>query len=90
MDRVGEHSKFTNRSINDVKVIRRTDNSKINDREVFNAVSEDYSFTIKIDTYVPYVCGAVHDGHQFRKELWSNCIHTEYERWFEEDQQQRK
>ena len=58
---------------------------KINDREVFNAVSEDYSFTIKIDTYVPYVCGAVHDGHQFRKELWSNCIHTEYERWFEED-----
>ncbi|MGB0891553.1 MAG: N-formylglutamate amidohydrolase [Flavobacteriaceae bacterium] len=53
--------------------------------ETFEAVSNDYSFTIKIDKYVPYVCGAVHDGHQFRKELWDNCIHTEYERWFEED-----
>ena len=48
-------------------------------------VSNDYSFTLKIDEYVPYACGAVHDGHQFRKELWDNCIHTEYERWFEED-----
>ena len=58
---------------------------KINKQEIFEAVSLDYSFTIKIDEYVPYVCGAVHDGHQFRKELWDNCIHTEYERWFEED-----
>ena len=59
--------------------------SKIKNEEVFHAVSEDYSFTLKIDDYVHYVCGAVHDGHQFRKELWDNCIHTEYERWFEED-----
>lgn len=59
--------------------------NKIKSEEKFEAVSSDYSFTIKIDNYVPYVCGAVHDGHQFRKELWSNCIHTEYERWFEED-----
>jgi hypothetical protein len=51
----------------------------------FEAVSNDYSFTIKIDSYVPYACGAVHDGHQFRTELWDNCLHTEYERWFEED-----
>lgn len=51
----------------------------------FEAVTEDYSFTLKIENYVPYVCGAVHDGHQFRKELWENCTHTEYERWFEED-----
>lgn len=58
---------------------------KIKNEETFEAVSNDYSFTIKIDKYVPYVCGAVHDGHQFRKELWDNCIHTEYERWFEED-----
>ena len=27
----------------------------------------------------------MHDGHQFRKELWENCLHTEYERWYEED-----
>lgn len=51
----------------------------------FEAVVEDYSFTIKIEDYVPYVCGAVHDGHQFRKELLENCLHTEYDRWFEED-----
>ncbi|MDT0558812.1 N-formylglutamate amidohydrolase [Ichthyenterobacterium sp. W332] len=59
--------------------------SKIEAEETFHAVSEDYSFTLKIDTYVHYVCGAVHDGHQFREELWDNCIHTEYERWYEED-----
>lgn len=59
--------------------------TKISNEEVFEAVSSDYSFTIKIENYVPYVCGAVHDGHQFRKELWENCMHTEYERWYEED-----
>jgi hypothetical protein len=58
---------------------------KIEQEEIFEAVSDDYSFTLKIEEYVPYACGAVHDGHQFRKELWSNCLHTEYERWFEED-----
>ncbi|MDO1500620.1 N-formylglutamate amidohydrolase [Winogradskyella maritima] len=59
--------------------------SKIKNQEIFHAVAEDYSFTLKIDNYVHYVCGAVHDGHQFRKELWENCLHTEYERWYEED-----
>ncbi|WP_439153060.1 N-formylglutamate amidohydrolase [Winogradskyella sp.] len=58
---------------------------KINAEETFHAVSDDYSFTLKIDEYVPFACGAVHDGHQFRKELWDNCLHTEYERWYEED-----
>jgi len=58
---------------------------KIEFEEPFEAVADDYSFTLKIDAYVPYVCAAVHDGHQFRKELWDNCLHTEYERWFEED-----
>jgi hypothetical protein len=58
---------------------------KIENEEVFSAVAEDYSLTLKIDKYVPYVCGAVHDGHQFRKELWDKCLHTEYERWYEED-----
>ncbi len=59
--------------------------SKINKEETFHAVSDDYSFTLKIDSYVHYACGAVHDGHQFRKELWDNCLHTEYDRWYEED-----
>ncbi|MGV6831106.1 MAG: N-formylglutamate amidohydrolase [bacterium] len=59
--------------------------SKINRSETFDAIAEDYSFSLKIDTYVPYVCGAVHDGHQFRKELWDNCLHSAYDRWYEED-----
>lgn len=59
--------------------------SKIINKECFHAVVDDYSFTLKIDAYTPYVCGAVHDGHQFRKGLWNNCTHSEYERWFEED-----
>jgi len=59
--------------------------TKINNEDCFHAVSSDYSFTLKIENYVHYVCGAVHDGHQFRKELWDNCLHTEYDRWYEED-----
>ncbi|MEM8847530.1 MAG: N-formylglutamate amidohydrolase [Bacteroidota bacterium] len=51
----------------------------------FEAVSSDYSFTIKVEAYVPFLCGAVHDGHQFRPSLWENCKHSEYERWYEED-----
>jgi len=59
--------------------------TKINAGETFEAVSSDYSFTLKIADYVPFVCGAVHDGHHFRPSLWDNCLHTEYERWYEED-----
>ena len=58
---------------------------KIQSQELFEAVAEDYSFTLTINEYVPFLCGAVHDGHQFRRSLWENCIHTEYERWYEED-----
>ncbi len=57
----------------------------IKNEECFEAVSEDYSFTLKIEDYAPHVCGAVHDGHQFRQSLWEDCLHTEYERWYEED-----
>ncbi|NQX85949.1 MAG: N-formylglutamate amidohydrolase [Flavobacteriaceae bacterium] len=60
---------------------------KIAQEDAFHAVSDDYSFTLKIEAYVPYICGAVHDGHQFRKDLWENCLHTEYDRWYEEDPQ---
>ena len=59
--------------------------NKIEAEEHFHAVAEDYSFTLKIESYVPYACAAIHDGHQFRKELWENCLHSEYDRWFEED-----
>lgn len=57
----------------------------IENEKTFHAVADDYSFTLKIDEYVPYACAAIHNGHQFRKELWDNCIHSEYERWYEED-----
>ena len=46
---------------------------KIEAEEIFHAIASVYSFTIKIEDYVPYVCTAIHDGHQFRKELWENC-----------------
>ncbi|RDY61481.1 N-formylglutamate amidohydrolase [Flagellimonas nanhaiensis] len=59
--------------------------NSIKSETCFEAVSEDYSFSIKIDSYVPFVCGAVHDGHQFRKSLWENCLHSQYDRWYEED-----
>ena len=58
---------------------------KIHNEDLFHAVADDYSLTLKIDNYVHYACAAIHNGHQFRKELWENCIHTEYERWYEED-----
>jgi len=58
---------------------------KIKQQQTFEAVSDDYSFTLKIEDYSHYICGAVHDGHQFRSSLWENCLHTEYERWYEED-----
>jgi hypothetical protein len=51
----------------------------------FEAVLDDYSLSIKIEHYVPFACAAIHDGHQFRKELWGQCLHTAYERWYEED-----
>lgn len=59
--------------------------NNIGEGKTFEAVSDDYSFSIKIESYAPYICAAVHDGHQFRKSLWSSCLHTEYERWYEED-----
>jgi hypothetical protein len=58
---------------------------RIEREETFHAVLEDYSFSIKIDDYVPYVCAAVHNGHHFSKDLWKNCWHTKHERWYEED-----
>lgn len=58
---------------------------RIEREETFHAVASDYSFSIKIEDYVPYACAAVHDGHHFSKDLWDNCTHTEYDRWYEED-----
>ncbi len=59
--------------------------AKIGSEEPFEAVAHDYSFTLKIEEYTHFLCAAVHDGHQFRKELWDKCLRTAYERWYEED-----
>ncbi|WP_292891119.1 N-formylglutamate amidohydrolase [Nonlabens sp.] len=59
--------------------------TRIENKECFHAVVEDYSFSIKIEDYVPYACAAIHNGHHFSKDLWDNCSHTEYDRWYEED-----
>ncbi len=58
---------------------------RIEKGDCFHAVAQDYSFTLKIESYAPYFCGAVHNGHHFRSSLWEKCTHSEYERWYEED-----
>ena len=58
---------------------------KINSGEIFEAVPVDYSFHLKIRDYIPYVCAAIHAGHNFRNNLKDKIIHSEYERWYEED-----
>ena len=57
----------------------------IRSEKPFEAVAADYSFQLKVNSYAPYICAAVHDGHQFRKSLWDICTHSAYERWYEED-----
>jgi hypothetical protein len=58
---------------------------RIENEDTFHAVIDDYSFSIKIEDYVPYACAAVHDGHYFSPDLWDNCLHTAHDRWYEED-----
>jgi len=53
--------------------------------KTFKATSDDKSFSIKIDRYVPYVCTAIHDGSNVRTELLGKIALDEYERWYEED-----
>lgn len=82
---MGKFIRFTHKVIVVIKLSVDQIIAKIKEEEPFHAVSSDYSFTIKIDEYVHYACAAVHDGHQFRKELWEYCLHSEYDRWYEED-----
>ena len=68
-----------------IKLSYREIIDKIEREETFHAVADDYSFSIKIDDYVPFACAAIHNGHNLDKELWKNCHHTEHDRWYEED-----
>lgn len=58
---------------------------KIQEADIFEAEASDGSFQISISEYVPYVCTAIHEGHQLRDELKEKIIHSDYERWYEED-----
>jgi uncharacterized protein (TIGR02421 family) len=51
----------------------------------FSAVTHDGAFTISIDDYVPFICTAIHNGHNLRPSLRNNMILTREERWQEED-----
>lgn len=45
----------------------------------------DGSFSLKVEAYTPAICTAIHDGHNFSKELVSHCALSEDERLYEED-----
>ena len=58
---------------------------KISSEEPFEAVPTDRSFHIKIRDYIPFVSAAIHAGNKFRNNLVNKVIHSDYERWYEED-----
>lgn len=58
---------------------------KIKKGVTFEAFSEDNSFFIKVEKYVPYLCTAIHAGHNLRPELAKKTALSDYQRWFEED-----
>lgn len=58
---------------------------RINQSKHFEAECTDSSFQIKIDEYTPFVCFAIHNGHNLRSELKQKCQLSDFERWQEED-----
>jgi uncharacterized protein (TIGR02421 family) len=58
---------------------------KIEAQETFEATDSEEGFILKIDDYVPYLCCAIHNGHQLRKELNPKIALNSPERWYEED-----
>ena len=59
--------------------------NRIKNYDSFEAVPLDHSFHIKIRDYVPFVCAAIHAGGNLRGNLKDKIIHSDYERWYEED-----
>ncbi len=58
---------------------------RIHSRELFECEIMDGSFSLKIDSYVPAICTAIHAGNRFRAELQAKCTLSESERFYEED-----
>ena len=59
--------------------------SKINKEETFTCFLLDSSISITVEDYVPYICTAIHNGGNMRKELRDISSLTKIERWQEED-----
>ncbi|MCO4794945.1 MAG: flavohemoglobin expression-modulating QEGLA motif protein [Bacteriovoracaceae bacterium] len=59
--------------------------SKINKEETFSCFLPDSSISITVEDYVPYICTAIHNGGNMRRELRDKCSLTKAERWQEED-----
>ena len=59
--------------------------SKIRNQEQFEGELTDCSVYIKIEEYVPFVCFAIHNGHNLRADLQKNCNLSDKERKYEED-----
>ncbi len=57
----------------------------IQEQKTFEAVAKDESFYIKVNKYVPYICTAIHDGHQLRPRLKDKILIDDFGRWYEED-----
>lgn len=53
--------------------------------DLFECEVADGSFSLKIESYTPVICAAVHAGGQFRSELADACLLDESERRYEED-----
>ena len=53
--------------------------------KIFEAILEDGSLEIRVQEYVPYLCTAIHAGHQLRTDLADMCLLNEEERYSEED-----
>ena len=53
--------------------------------KIFEAILEDGSLEIGVQEYVPYLCTAIHAGHELRTDLADICLLNEEERYSEED-----
>jgi len=58
---------------------------RIESGETFECQPLDGSFIIKIESYTPVICTAIHAGHNFRDNLVDKCVLSKDERRYEED-----
>lgn len=57
----------------------------IQSKELFECEITDGSLKLKIESYTPVICAAIHAGHQMRPSITSQCALSADERLYEED-----